>query len=106
MEFLFKALNVIYRKQGCPMCKKSKGELLIEKILISNNINYIKQKTFNGCYNKRKLPFDFYLPEFNMCIEYDGVQHYNEINYWGGITYLEYVKNHDNIKTLFCGKII
>jgi len=92
----------IHRKQGCPHCKKSIGENIIEKTLIDNNIYFIKQKIFDKCVDKRKLPFDFYLPDYNTCIEYDGIQHFEVIEYWGGEDYYEYIKKHDNIKNNFC----
>ena len=28
------------------------------------------------------LPFDFYLPEHNMCIEFHGIQHYQEMKFF------------------------
>jgi len=59
---------------GCPFCiNESKGEKTIEKILYELGISYERQKTFNDCKDKKKLPFDFYLPEKNMCIEYNGM---------------------------------
>ena len=66
--------------QNCPHCTESYGEKVIREILISNNIQLIPQKTFNGFYfddNRRAKPrFDFYLPDFNLLIEYDGEQHF------------------------------
>lgn len=69
------------RKTGCPTCRASKGEIEIENFLKSNNINFQFQKKFNECKNKKMLPFDFYLPEFNILIEYDGEQHYKVITW-------------------------
>jgi len=89
---------------GCPFCNESKGEREIEKFLLDEEIEYTRQKKFNGCKNKRKLPFDFYLPEYNMCIEFDGRQHFISIDYFGGDEHLEYVKINDSIKTTFCVK--
>jgi hypothetical protein len=65
-------------KNGCPKCNSSKGEINICQILDKYNINYNKEKTFDGCVDKRKLKFDFYLLEYNLCIEYQGLQHYPE----------------------------
>ena len=87
---------------GCPVCNSSKGEIQIEKYLQENNIKYIRQKKFEQCKNKQSLPFDFYLPELNICIEYDGEQHYKSIPYWGGDKYLKYIQNNDKIKTKYC----
>jgi len=61
---------------GCPHCNESKGEREIENYLKLKKIVFIRQKTFKKCKNKRELPFDFYLPEYNLCVEYDGRQHY------------------------------
>jgi very-short-patch-repair endonuclease len=61
---------------GCSICNSSKGELKIINFLKNNNIKFETQKTFNNCKYKRLLPFDFYLPEQNILIEYDGEQHY------------------------------
>ncbi|MDR0675740.1 MAG: hypothetical protein LBF97_01715 [Elusimicrobiota bacterium] len=66
----------LIQKCGCPICNESKGEKEVFNILLEKNINFIIQHKFEDCKNKRKLPFDFYLPEHNMCIEYQGIQHY------------------------------
>mgnify|MGYP003620563355 CR=1 FL=1 len=50
------------------------------------------------------LLFDFYLPNYNICIEYNGKQHYEPIDWFGGIKTLEYIKNNDNIKKKYCQK--
>ena len=62
--------------QGCPVCKKSRGETSIESFLIDNHIEYTSQYKFYDCRNINPLPFDFYLPNYNICIEYDGKQHF------------------------------
>jgi len=90
------------RIRGCPHCKKSKGENDIEKYLIQNNIFFITQKRFNDCRNKLPLPFDFYLPEYNTCIEYDGELHYISKEYFGGDEKLKETQKRDEIKTFYC----
>lgn len=85
---------------GCPKCNNSIGELIIEDYLLRNNINFIEQYKFDECFNRSKLPFDFYLPDFNTCIEYDGEFHYKDF----GFNDLESQKNNDNIKNNFCKK--
>lgn len=60
-------------------CINSKGELKIQQILRSENILYTQQKTFDDCRNSRTnhlYYFDFYLPVYHCCIEYNGIQHY------------------------------
>jgi len=89
-------------KNGCPICKESKGETQIAKWLDDNNIKYIRQHRFPDCRDKQPLPFDFYLPEHNTCIEYNGRQHYISILKWGGETGLRDRQNKDNIKIKYC----
>ena len=87
---------------GCPQCNESRGERKIRLWLENNCILYESQKTFKNCYDKKPLPFDFYLPELNKCIEYDGIQHYEPIEFFGGQENFEYVVKHDNIKNEYC----
>ena len=87
---------------GCPKCRLSKGEILISNILIDNHITYFSQKTFEDCRNINVLPFDFYLPEFNTCIEFDGRQHFEVVDAFGGIKDFEKLKINDIIKNKYC----
>jgi len=62
---------------GCQR-NKSYGENKIAQLLTQANINFIREKTFDnlvGQDQKTKLRFDFYLPDYNIIIEYDGQQH-------------------------------
>ena len=61
----------------CRTCsaKISNGELLIKQYLDSRNIKYEAEKRFCDCRDKKPLPFDFYLNDFNVLIEFDGEQH-------------------------------
>lgn len=54
---------------------KSKGEISIEKYLYSKNINFVREKTFSDLVDILPLRYDFYIPEINVLIEYDGEQH-------------------------------
>lgn len=87
---------------GCPSCSETKGERKIRLFLQENNINFEYQKRFENCKNKNILPFDFYLPELNICIEYDGIQHYECIDWFGGCESLKTLQKRDNIKTKYC----
>jgi Zn finger protein HypA/HybF involved in hydrogenase expression len=88
--------------QGCPKCKESKGESLIRNYLLDNNIEFITQKKFTDCVYLNELKFDFYLPEYNTCIEYNGRQHYTPIDYFGGEEAFKYQLIRDNIKGEYC----
>ena len=94
-------LNNHMRGNGCPLCDESKGERCVERYLIDNNIIFERQKKFKDCKNKRLLSFDFYLPNYNLCIEYDGAQHFIEVLNWNN---LDYTKENDEIKNNFCLK--
>lgn len=102
-EFLQTPNNHITGK-GCPKCKRSLGEEKIAEILASKNVIFETEKTFNGCVNKNKLRFDFYLPKQNICIEYNGIQHYKSIDYFGGHKELINTSKRDKIKKDFCKK--
>ena len=87
---------------GCSKCGNSKGENEIMNILIDKCVIFESQKTFEYCKNKHKLPFDFYLPEYNICIEFDGKQHFEPINFFGGKDAFNKTKINDNIKNKYC----
>ena len=87
-------------KTGCPECNNSKGEKRCKEIFINNkfkevdqehyyklsktdkynNIYFIQQKTFDGLFgiNNGLLSYDFYLPQYNLLIEYQGEYHDND----------------------------
>jgi len=94
--------NFIHNNSGCPNCRKSKGELTIIKYLNEKNINFVEQMRFDECKDNRSLPFDFYLPEYNICIEFDGSQHFIPKKIWGGVDNLILIQKHDEIKNKFC----
>lgn len=88
---------------GCPMCNNgSKGEKKIIEILEKFKINFKEQFKFNKCKRKKKLSFDFYLPDHNICIEYDGIQHFKPVDFFGGKEYFKIQKINDNIKDVYC----
>jgi len=87
---------------GCPICKESKGEKFIVEYLNNKKINFLRNKSFENLKYKKSLRFDFFIKNYNMCIEYDGEQHFRPIEYFGGEkTYLE-SKKRDNIKNKYC----
>lgn len=80
----FATPNGILSGGGCPKCNESRGEKAVTNWLNKNNILYESQKRFDDCRNKNPLPFDFYLPQYDVCIEYNGIQHYEPVDYFGG----------------------
>jgi len=93
--------NHIDNEQGCPICNESKGEKKINEILDNNNIKFEREKSFDGCRNKYPLRYDFYLPEYNLLIEYDGKQHFEPVSAFGGIKSFNEIIKNDNIKNHF-----
>ncbi len=100
-EFLITPNNHFYGK-GCPKCSSSKGEIVIENYLDKNNVEYIKNKRFVDCKFIKPLPFDFYIQNKNICIEYDGEQH--SVEKYEGIYAGKFtaIQRNDKIKTEFC----
>jgi len=87
----------------CSVCRLSRGEEYIRKYLSDFNIQFEKEKIFKTCINPKTggfLRFDFYLPTYNLVIEFDGIQHYNQVDFFGAES-LEHIKYRDKIKTDF-----
>ena len=83
------------KSAGCPRCKTSKGELAIEAILDKHNI--ISEPQY-------KLPFykyeyDFYLPDYNLFIEFHGIQHYKYIPFFHNNCIEDFKYQQDRDKT-------
>jgi hypothetical protein len=81
---------------------KSLGERLIKDILTESEVDFIQQKRFDDCKHVLTLPFDFYLPNYNTCIEFDGIQHFQPIEFFGGEDEFNRLKINDAIKTEYC----
>lgn len=81
-------------------CQNSVGERKTKKYLTDNDIDYITQKTFSGCFDKQNLRFDFYVDD-KFLIEFDGKQHFVQCDAFGKDS-LEINKSHDKIKNEYC----
>ena len=79
-------------------CITSVGEANIQKVLQENNISFEKQKTFSDLISKfgGYLRYDFYLPQYNRLIEFDGEQHYKNVNFFS--IDLEKIQYKDELK--------
>ena len=60
--------------QGCPKCNSSHLENDMREFLTLNDINFIEQYNFNGLLKRQTV--DFYLPDYNIAIECQGIQHF------------------------------
>ena len=92
------------RTISCGCAKKSSGEIKIEKILIENNINFQTQyriKDFN-----LSAPFDFAIFDDDnkliKLIEFDGEQHFESVDYFGGEEKLLLQQERDMKKNQWC----
>jgi very-short-patch-repair endonuclease len=93
------------RGHGCNKCSNfSSGERKIEKILSDINIKFIREYKFDECVSKNetRLPFDFYLPDFRILIEYDGKQHFEPVDKFGGEDAFLNLKKNDSIRNKWC----
>lgn len=74
----------IFAGYGCPKCKH-KNEKIIHNYLKDNNIIFEYQKHIKQINSKeiKKYKVDFYLPNQNIIIEYNGKQHYNPVRFGG-----------------------
>lgn len=82
--------------------RMSSGEFAIKGVLESLGILFEQEMRFIDCRDKSMLPFDFYLPSYHAAIEFDGKQHFEPVEYWGGVTQLEAIQKRDKIKNDFC----
>lgn len=69
-----------------------------------NNIKFTQEKVFDDCIGIKGYPlkFDFYIPSKNICIEYDGKQHFEPIEYFGGKESFKTQTENDKIKNIYC----
>jgi very-short-patch-repair endonuclease len=87
---------IAFRKKS----KASKGEQSVIDFLTAERIDFKREYFFKGLYNTSKsslLFFDFYLPDHNLCIEFDGQQHY-------GKEKTQRQKENDFLKNAYCNK--
>ncbi len=83
---------------GCRKCRQSKGERKIANFLKGKNIKFIQEKKFVGLKDKAQLLFDFWLPELNKLIEFDGEQHHIKIERGYFKNELKNIQRRDRIK--------
>lgn len=100
-------LGQLIRKHtlSCGCKHQSKWETLISDILIDLNVEFITQKRFSDCTNQKgsdTLPFDFYLPFYDIIIEYDGEHHFQPVKGWGGEEKFHITQQNDCIKNNYC----
>lgn len=92
--------DVIHGKSQCPKCMsfQSKGVLYIKKILDKNQIPYEQERRLDN--SKQRFDFYFEFGDINIALEYNGAQHYKEIDYFQ--TSLQQQQERDNRKRQYC----
>ena len=85
----------------CRSCssKESVGEKVVAEYLEEHNIDFVREKKFPDCKDKRELPFDFFVPKYNLIIEFDGQHHYYDVF---GEEHFKRTQYHDEIKNQYC----
>lgn len=86
------------KSNGCKYCRESTGERLVRLCLQALKIRYETEKRFSTCIDKAELPFDFWLEDYGTLIEFQGKQHTEAFDRWGGDMALKLVKKRDMIK--------
>lgn len=80
--------------QGCPICNESALEREIITFLENEKIKYEYRYHSKWLGN---LELDFYLPEHNIAIECQGLQHFEPIKHFGGINrFIKQIENDKN----------
>ena len=89
---------------GCKKCSinKNRNEIEIQNFFIKNNIKFLPQHKFDNLKFKNHLFFDFYLPDYNLCVEYDGKQHYESFDFFGGDDMFKIIQERDKLKNEYC----
>lgn len=99
---IFKAKPIsLLQGKRCPKCIRSYGENRVEEVLIKLGVEYQTEWTIGGG-ELTKLRYDFYLPEYRSCIEFDGSQHFKVVDRWGGDDALKGIMVRDMVKNHYC----
>lgn len=84
---------------GCPICNESKLEKDVATILEKRNVKHKRQVKFSWL---GRQSLDFYLPDFNIAIECQGIQHFEPKRFFGGDNGLAEIVKRDNQKLKKC----
>lgn len=109
-SFLSTPVAVLSKKTCCEKSRVTYKENYVCHILEDKfHFNITRQKKFEDCKDKRYLPFDIYLNDIHVLIEYQGEQHYRPVKYssetWEEAEEkFQYTKRHDLIKREYCKK--
>lgn len=88
--------------KGCPQCRISKIEDEVRNILQKNNIKYVYQASKKDLKWIGLQSLDFYLPQYNVAIECQGIQHFETVKHFGGEKGLSDHIERDSKKIKLC----
>jgi hypothetical protein len=94
--------NSHLRGHGCPVCNQSKKEEFTKLVLTNHGIDFEPQYRFKDCKDILPLPFDVYIPKLDTLIEYQGRQHRESVDHFGGEVAFRKQQRHDQIKRDYC----
>lgn len=100
-------INILYSYASCPECKDSlsRGERKIHDYLSDMKILFRQQQTLPDCVDVHALRFDFSIVDNDnivALIEFDGGQHFEPIEWFGGDESFRKQQRRDNIKNIYC----
>lgn len=112
VDIICKKHNTIFKQapanhlqgEGCPLCRSSKLEGLVREALTNDNINFEEQKTWDWLIYKSHQFVDFYLPDYKIIIECQGIQHFEKVSFFGGIDELQETIVRDKNKLKLCNE--
>lgn len=103
-DFEQKAGGHLFGK-GCSKCSPNAGSVklsTIDSYFSTYNVQY--EYRYTDCKYKRELPFDRFISDLNLLIEYDGEQHFMPVMHWGAEAAFKLQIKKDQIKNDFCIK--
>lgn len=105
-EWVTTPASILGKKSSCPSCRTYSNETKLKNILTEYGFTVWCQYRYDDCRDIHPMPFDLYLPDYNVLIEYDGEGHYFPIQFRKGKdtaeAMLERTKRHDAMKTAYC----
>lgn len=104
----FKTSPYVLLRGNCPVCNETRIESKIRRFLELNNILFEREYTFDDLKYKILLRFDYAITDANKnlkcLIEADGKQHYEPIEYFGGMEAYKKIVERDTLKNKYCIK--
>lgn len=98
-EFTNEPSNLLKYNQGCPKCNESHLEKDVCAFLAQKGVIFEQYKKFEWL---GKQSVDFYIPQSNIAIECQGIQHFQPVEHFGGIEAYRLQRKNDLKKKELC----